>query len=636
MSDVFQPEQVVGGRYRVVRKLGGGGMADVYLCQDLTLGRHVAVKVLLQRYLNDPTFVERFRREAKAAAGLNQQNLVAIYDWGELDGTYYIVMEYVEGETLKDLIRRRDRLSGNESVAVTLQLLAAVDFAHRSGIVHRDIKPQNVMLDRDGTVKVMDFGIARAGDSGMTEAGSILGTAQYLAPEQAKGQPVDERSDLYSVGVVLYEMLTGTVPFKGDSAVTVALKHVNEVPREPSELVPGMPYALNQIVLKAMAKDPADRYQSAAAFARDLRAAKEGGPVQAAAFDAGGERTRVMGAAAMTAAGTTSVLDQPTPPRRKKSKWPLVLVILLLAIIAAVAVALWWTMSGDKVAVPSVVGLSKAAAVKALEKDGFKAGVQEEYSDRVAAGFVSRQAPTSGTKLRAGATVDIWVSKGSAEGCRPARLQGVDRERRRRLADAERPAGRAEDRQVEHGRRGSGVQAGPVGRAPSRQARRHRHLLGEQRQAAGDGARPDQPDADRRRDGADRRWAQTRHRLPEHEHDGAGGLRHQPGPGGRPEGGQGIDGEHRRLHGLTIAHRDAIAESERRRRGRAQRLRHAVHDRGVGAQRGRPHRCVPREEEHRPGAGHGGEDQAGRGDGRSGGVDGAARHRLVAAHLTTP
>ncbi len=413
MSDVFQPEQVVGGRYRVVRKLGGGGMADVYLCEDLTLGRHVAVKVLLQRYLNDPTFVERFRREAKAAAGLNQQNLVAIYDWGELDGTYYIVMEYVEGETLKDLIRRRDRLSGNESVAVTLQLLAAVDFAHRSGIVHRDIKPQNVMLDRDGTVKVMDFGIARAGDSGMTEAGSILGTAQYLAPEQAKGQPVDERSDLYSVGVVLYEMLTGTVPFKGDSAVTVALKHVNEAPREPSELVPGMPYALNQIVLKAMAKDPADRYQSAAAFARDLRAAKEGGPVQAAAFDAGGERTRVMGAAAMTAAGTTSVLDQPMPPRRKKSKWPLVLVILLLAIIAAVAVALWWTMSGDKVAVPSVIGLSKAAAVKALEKDGFKAGVQEEYSDRVAAGFVSRQAPTSGTRLRAGATVDIWVSKGS-------------------------------------------------------------------------------------------------------------------------------------------------------------------------------------------------------------------------------
>ena len=415
MSDVFQPEQVVGGRYRVVRKLGGGGMADVYLCEDLTLGRNVAIKVLLQRYLNDPTFVERFRREAKAAAGLNQQNLVSIYDWGEVDGTYYIAMEYVEGETLKDLIRRRGRLSGNESVAVTLQLLAAVDFAHRSGIVHRDIKPQNVMLDQAGTVKVMDFGIARAGDSGMTEAGSILGTAQYLAPEQAKGYPVDERSDLYSVGVCLYEMLTGTVPFKGDSAVTVALKHVNEAPVEPSELVPGMPYVLNQIVLKAMAKDPADRYQSAAEFARDLRAAREGGPVQAAAFDAGGERTRVMSAAAagMTAAGTTSVLDQPMPPRRKKSRWPLILVILFLAIIAAAAAALWWTMSGEKTAVPSVVGLSKAAAISSLQKDGFKAGIQEEYSDRVAQGFVSRQAPTAGTKLRKGGTVDLWISKGS-------------------------------------------------------------------------------------------------------------------------------------------------------------------------------------------------------------------------------
>jgi len=411
VSDVFQPEQVVGGRYRVLRKLGGGGMADVYLCEDQTLGRRVALKVLLRRFLDDPTFVERFRREAKAAAGLNHTNLVGIHDWGEVDGIYYIVMEYVEGETLKELIRRRGRLSGNEAVGLGLQLLAAVEYAHRSGIIHRDIKPQNVMLDRDGIVKVMDFGIARAGDSGMTEAGSILGTAQYLAPEQAKGYPVDERSDLYSVGVVLYEMLTGTVPFKGDSAVTVALKHVNEVPVEPSELVPGMPYALNQIVLKAMAKDAADRYQTAAEFARDLRSAKAGGPIVAAAFDADGERTRLMTAAPEA----TSVLGpaSPSAARRKRSRWPLILLILLVAVIVAAALGLWWAMSGDKVAVPGVVGQTEAAAVRTLEKEGFTAAVEEEFSDEFAAGFVSRQAPAAGTELREGGTVDIWVSKGS-------------------------------------------------------------------------------------------------------------------------------------------------------------------------------------------------------------------------------
>jgi beta-lactam-binding protein with PASTA domain/predicted Ser/Thr protein kinase len=416
VSDVFQPEQIVGGRYRVLRKLGGGGMADVYLCEDRTLGRQVALKVLLQRYLGDATFVERFRREAKAAAGLNQANLVSIYDWGELDGTYYIVMEYVEGETLKDYIRRQGRLSGNESVRVSLQLLAALEFAHRNGIVHRDIKPQNVMLDRDGTVKVMDFGIARAGDSGMTEAGSILGTAQYLAPEQAQGQPVDMRSDLYSVGVVLYEMLTGTVPFKGESAVTVALKHVNEIAPEPSQLVPGMPYALNQIVLKAMAKAPADRYQSAAQFSRDLRSAQIGGPIAAAAFDPSAERTSLMAApAGATAVMAQAPLDQTTSDRRRKRRrWPVVLlVVLLLLVIAAAAYGLIRAMSGGSVIVPPVVGLSQASAERALAKQGFKTGLQEEYSDTVAKGFVSRQAPSGGTKLRKGETVDIWVSKGS-------------------------------------------------------------------------------------------------------------------------------------------------------------------------------------------------------------------------------
>ena len=264
----------------------------------------------------------------------------------------------------------------------------------------------------------MDFGIARAGNS--DDDADRLGARarRSISPEQAQGTRVGTGATCTRSASCSTRCTTGRLPFDADTPVAVALKHVNEVP-PPAELVPGLPYSLNQeFVLKAMAKDPADRYQSAAEFGRDLRSAREGGPVQAAAFDAGGERTRVMTAGMAGLAGSetamqTSVLDQAPPARRKKSKWPLILVIVLLAIIAAVAVALWWTMSGSKAAVPSVVGLSKAAAVSAIEKAGFKAGLLEEYSDRVEAGSISRQAPTGGTKLREGGTVDIWVSKGS-------------------------------------------------------------------------------------------------------------------------------------------------------------------------------------------------------------------------------
>ncbi len=426
MGEVFQPDQVINGRYRVLRKLGGGGMANVYLCEDLTLGRYVALKVLLQRFLSDATFIERFRREAKAAAGLNQANLVSIYDWGEVEGTYYIVMEYVEGETLKDYIRREGRLSGDETVRVALQLLAGVRSAHRYGIVHRDIKPQNVMIDRDGNVKVMDFGIARAGDSGMTEVGSILGTAQYLAPEQAQGYPVDARSDLYSVGIVLYEMLTGSVPFKGDSAVTVALKHVNEMASEPARLVPDIPYALNKIVLKAIAKNPELRYQSADEFTNDLQMALTGGALAAAAYDADAEATAFMRTGVTSA--TAVMPKRPARPVSRSSRerepekfeprrrrvWPTVIIIVaLLAVIAAAAFGVMRLMGNDGVAVPNVVGQQREAAVAALKKEGFEASVHEEFSEKDAEGTVLRQAPVGGTRLREGQAVDLWVSKGA-------------------------------------------------------------------------------------------------------------------------------------------------------------------------------------------------------------------------------
>ncbi|MBN2204138.1 MAG: Stk1 family PASTA domain-containing Ser/Thr kinase [Thermoleophilia bacterium] len=414
MSDVFQEGQVVNERYRVLRKLGGGGMADVYLGEDLTLGRRVALKVLLQRFLGDAQFIERFRREAKAAAGLNHPGIVAIYDWGQVGGTPYIVMEYVEGETLKDLIRRRGRLGGAEAVDLTLGLLAGVELAHRHGIIHRDIKAQNILIDRNGAAKITDFGIARAGDSGMTEAGSILGTAQYLSPEQARGLPVDERSDLYSVGVVLYEMLTGRVPFSGDSAVNVAMQHVNELPEEPVTLVPGMPTSLNQIVLRALAKDPDHRYASAAEFAADLRAARAGAPVAAAGFDPEAERTQFVGAA--TAAGATRVMTpaaEAAEEEKKRRRWPLFLILGALVALALVGYFAWASVSGDKVEVPNVVGLTEDAAVRRLEDAGFKVAVQEEFSEEFAAGFVSRQSPPGGTKMAEGETVDVWVSGGS-------------------------------------------------------------------------------------------------------------------------------------------------------------------------------------------------------------------------------
>jgi beta-lactam-binding protein with PASTA domain len=420
VTDGFQEGQLIDNRYRVERKLGAGGMADVYLAVDETLGRRVALKVLLKRFVDDEQFVERFRREAKSAAGLNHPNLVSIYDWGQIGPLYYIVMEYVEGETLKDLIRRSGRLAGGEAVAIALELLAAVDFAHANNVVHRDIKSQNILIDLAGKVKVTDFGIARAGDSSMTEAGSILGTAQYLAPEQARGEAVDERSDLYSVGVVLYEMLTGSVPFRGDSAVSVALKHVNELPREPSELVPGLPYSLNQIVLKALAKSPARRYANAAEFSRDLRSAQVGGPLVAATFDFSAERTQVLAPLTVGREDQTQVMSRDAlattqgdrTRRKKRSPWPIVLVVLLVLVAAGAAWALSHALFGGTTTVPNVVGQSEATATATLKDAGFKVHVNQEYSDQYAAGLVTRQQPSENTKLINGGTVEIWVSQG--------------------------------------------------------------------------------------------------------------------------------------------------------------------------------------------------------------------------------
>src|ERR687884_1410549 len=258
------------GRYKIVRKLGAGGMANVYLAEDEELGRRVAIKVLDEKHANDEQFVERFRREAKNAASLSHPNIVSIYDRGEAEGTYYIAMEYLEGRSLKELIVARGPAPVTVAVEYARQILSALRFAHRHGIVHRDIKPHNALVDAEGRVKVTDFGIARAGTSQMTEAGSVVGTAQYLSPEQARGAGVDQRSDVYSLGIVLYELLTGTVPFNGDTPVEIAMKHLSMLPEPPSAKRPEIPRDLDLIVMRALAKDPDDRYQSAEEMDADL------------------------------------------------------------------------------------------------------------------------------------------------------------------------------------------------------------------------------------------------------------------------------------------------------------------------------------------------------------------------------
>src|ERR1700754_3547149 len=245
MAEIVR-DTLIDDRYRVVRRLGTGGMAEVFLAEDEQLGRKVALKLLHRRFAEDPGFVERFRREAQAAAGPQHPNVVSVYDRGQFEDTYYIAMEYLPGRSLKQVIRDEAPLEPVRGIAIAIQILRAARFAHARGVIHRDLKPHNVIVDDSGHAKVTDFGIARAGASDMTETGSIMGTAQYLSPEQAQGHAVSAQSDLYSVGVVLYEMLTGHVPFDGDSAVTIALKHVSEAPQPPSQFNPKVTPELEQ------------------------------------------------------------------------------------------------------------------------------------------------------------------------------------------------------------------------------------------------------------------------------------------------------------------------------------------------------------------------------------------------------
>jgi len=397
---------VVDERYKLVRKVGTGGMADVWLAVDSELDREVAVKILHDRFAQDSEFVERFQREAKSAAGLQHPNVVGVFDRGSFRDTYFIAMEYIDGPSLKDLVK--GGMSVPDAVAFVEQILAAAKFAHRKGIIHRDLKPQNVLIDDEGRAKVADFGIAGGEASDITQAGTVMGTAEYLSPEQAEGRETTPRSDIYSIGVILYEALTGKVPFTGDSAVTVALKQVTETPARPSALNPKVPPAIDAVVMRALSKDPDERYKDADAFKTALDAAMKNP-----------EKPRRQDAAALVAAetGATQIRggdeseeseDEAAARKRRRN---LIIAGVLVALVAGL-IAFLLTRPGS-VTVPNVTGLTSEVAVIRLEGVGLDAEI-DPVPNLATRNTVLEQDPVPDSVVEEGSTVTLSVSTGPA------------------------------------------------------------------------------------------------------------------------------------------------------------------------------------------------------------------------------
>jgi serine/threonine-protein kinase len=454
-------DTVVDERYQVIAHLGTGGMAEVYCATDLQLGRKVALKILHERFAADEEFVERFKREASSAAGLQHQHLVAVYDRGEWDGTSYIAMEYVAGRTLKQIVTETDPptpLALGRAVDLTVQILRAARFAHRRGVIHRDFKPQNVIVDDEGRAKVTDFGIARAGASDMTQTGSIMGTAQYLSPEQAQGHAVNARSDLYSIGIILYELLTGRVPFEADSAVTIALKQVNEAPVPPSQINSSVTPELESVVLRALEKEPDDRFADADEFIAALDAAASRIP-SAAAVAAAEAAAAALPAVAMGAGALAPPPPIPPAPltggypggpsyerereavvelpplqaRRPRRRWPWLLLGMLGVL--GLVLLLVSVLTPARVQVPNVVGASISVATQRLQSEGFEVQAVRDNSVQPRNNVIGQE-PGAGTTAADGSSVTITVSDGPAIGDVP-NVEGLARnDARQQLRDA--------------------------------------------------------------------------------------------------------------------------------------------------------------------------------------------------------
>ncbi|MBF6296004.1 Stk1 family PASTA domain-containing Ser/Thr kinase [Nocardia amamiensis] len=427
-------------RYELGEIIGFGGMSEVHKARDIRLSRDVAIKVLRADLARDPTFYLRFKREAQNAAALNHPAIVAVYDTGEaeVDGgpLPYIVMEYVDGDTLRDIVRGKGPLPPRRAMEVVADVCAALDFSHKAGIVHRDMKPANIMINRSGAVKVMDFGIARAiADSSnpMTQTAAVIGTAQYLSPEQARGETVDARSDVYSVGCVLFEILTGEPPFTGDSPIAVAYQHVREDPRLPSHVFPGVPRELDSVVLKAMSKNPANRYQTAAEMRADLIRVLGGQKPSAPMVMTDEDRSSFMSSdepaprsyRTIERDDDTAEQESADPDGRRRTAY----IALGAAAAIAVVFALFWVLIGpgsrpDQVAVPDLANKSAQQAQDALQKLGFTVAIQQKPDGKVATGNVIATQPLGGSRIDEGSTVTVQVSSGPAQVQVP-RLDGL-------------------------------------------------------------------------------------------------------------------------------------------------------------------------------------------------------------------